>query len=148
MFVCQQTGSTSRWTVGNLPGDTGTLDQISLTVDSSQAGTVLTIQDDPSFGFEIHILSSSSPSSVISELRVTAVRQLNGTTVECAGVRVYTSTIQIASVGKSHAHAISLKQPLDTEVGILEPMSQMWLHAGFCVALKLTSFVRQGHYNL
>ena len=98
VFVCQQTGSTSRWTVGNLPG---VLDQISLTVDSSQAGTVLTIPDESSFGFEIHVLSSSLASRVISELRVTAVRQLNGVTVECAGDRYYTSTIQIASVGKS-----------------------------------------------
>ena len=101
VFVCQQTGSTSRWTVGNLPGATGVLDQISLTIDSSQAGTVLPIPDKSSFGFEIHVLSSSLASRVISELRVTAVRQLNGVTVECAGDRFYTSTLQIASVGKS-----------------------------------------------
>ena len=101
VFVCQQTGSTLRWTVGNLPSGTFITDQISLTVDSSQAGSILTFPDDPGFGFEIHVLSSSSTSSIISELRVTAVRQLNGVTVECAGDRLYTSTIQIASVGES-----------------------------------------------
>ena len=101
MFVCNQTGSTSRWTVDKLPGGPGAFDQISLTVDSSQVGTVFNITDDPGFGFEIHILSLSSASSFISEIRVTAVRQLNGVTVECAGGRFYTSTIQIASVGKS-----------------------------------------------
>ena len=54
-------------------------------VSSSLAGTVLTFSNDPGFGFEIHVLSSSSSSSVITELRVTAVRQLNGVTVECVG---------------------------------------------------------------
>ena len=58
-------------------------------------------QNDPGFGFEIHVLSSSSASSVISELRVTAVRQLNGVTVECeGGGGRYMSTFQIASVGE------------------------------------------------
>ena len=98
MFVCQQTGSTSRWTV-NLPG--GIINELSNSASSSQAGTVLTFVNDP-YGFEIHVLSSSSGSSVISELRVTAVRQLNGVTVECAGANgSYMSTIQIVSVGES-----------------------------------------------
>ena len=97
MFVCQQAGSISRWTV-NLPG--GSSNEISNPATSSQAGRVLSFSNDPGFGFEIHILNSSSASSVITELRVTAVRQLNGVTVECAGDRFYTSTIQIASVGK------------------------------------------------
>ena len=99
VFVCQQTGSTSRWTV-DLPG--GISNRISSSPSSSLAGTVLTFADDPGFGFEIHVLSSSSASSVISELLVTAVRELNGATVECAGVSgSFMSTIQIASVGKS-----------------------------------------------
>ena len=96
MLTCQGTGSSSRWTVDNLRS--GAVDQISLTVDSSQAGRVLTIPDDPGFGFEIHVLSSSSASNVISELHVTAVKELNGVTVECAGGSGrFTSTIQIAS---------------------------------------------------
>ena len=98
MFVCQQTGSTLRWTV-NLPDSEVMITQ---SVLSSQAGSALTFTNDPGFGFEIHILSSSSASNVISELRVTAVRQLNGATVECRGnMGTYLSTIQIASVGES-----------------------------------------------
>ena len=94
MFVCQQAGSISRWGVYP-PG-------ISLfrLVSSSQAGTVLTFVNDP-FGFEIHVLSSSSNSSIITELRVTAVRQLNGTTVRCKGDNgSLISTIQIMSGDK------------------------------------------------
>ena len=90
VFTCQQTRNTFRWTV-NLPnGD------LSTSASSSQAGTVLTLSNDPGYGFEIHILSSSS------KLRVTAVRQLNGVTVECEGPSgTYMSTIQIALVGES-----------------------------------------------
>ena len=92
VFTCQQTGSISRWEV-NLPGVV-----ITNSPSSSQAGTILTFRDDPSFGFEIHVLSSSSASSVISELRVTAVRQLNGVTVECVGNSgSFMSTIEIVS---------------------------------------------------
>ena len=102
VFVCQQTSSFVRWTVGNLPR--GISSEISRAVLSSQAGTVLTFSDDSGFGFEIHVLSSSSASSVISELHVTAVRLLNGVTVECAGGSgYYTYTIQISSVGE-YAH--------------------------------------------
>ena len=90
VFTCQQSGSASRWTV-NLPGVL-----ISNSASSSQAGRVLTFVDDPGFGFEIHILSSSSP--IISELHVTAVRQLNGVTVECVGNSgSFMSTIEIVS---------------------------------------------------
>ena len=95
MFVCQQPGFTSRWTV-NLPGVI-----LSNSASSSLAGTVLNFLNDPGFGFEIHVLSSSSTSSVISELRVTAVRQLNGVTVECLGSDgSITSTFQIVSGDK------------------------------------------------
>ena len=98
VFVCQQNGSALTWTV-DLPG--GISNELSNSASSSQAGTVLTFADDPGFGFEILVLSSSSASSVISELRVTAVRQLNGVTLECLGVSgSYMSTIQIASVGE------------------------------------------------
>ena len=95
VFVCQQTGPTLTWRVV-LPGQTS----IERSVLSSQVGTKLTFQSDPGFGFEIHILSSSS-SGIISELRVTAVRQLNGVTVECrGGGGTDMSNIQIASVGE------------------------------------------------
>ena len=98
VFVCQQSGSTSRWTV-SLPG--GVSNELVNSASSSQAGTVLMLANDPGYGFEIHVLSSSSASSVISELRVTAERQLNGVTVECTGpTGMLTSTIQIASVGE------------------------------------------------
>ena len=94
VFVCQQTGSTLRWTV-DLHG--GTI--IERTVLSPQIGTNLTFVND-GFGFETHILSSSS-AGIISELRVTAVRQLNGATVECrGGSGSFMSTIQIVSVGE------------------------------------------------
>ena len=97
VFVCQQSGGISRWTV-SLPG--GISNELSNSASSSQAGTVLTFTNDPGFGFEIHVLSSSSSGSVISELHVTAVRQLNGVTVECAELSErFMSTIQIASVG-------------------------------------------------
>ena len=108
MFVCQETGSTLRWTV-DLPG--GASNEISTTVTSSQAGRVLTFADDPGFGFEIHVLSSSSASTIISELRVTAVRQLNGVTVECRGGSGSSlSTIQIASVGELIYTSITMIQ--------------------------------------
>ena len=81
MFVCQHVGSTLRWTV-DLPG--GVSNELVNSASSSQAGTVVTFVNDP-FGFEIYILSSSSGSNIISELRVTAVMELNGATVECRG---------------------------------------------------------------
>ena len=107
VFVCQQSGSTLRWTVGNLPG--GVSNELTITSSSSQAGMVLTLVDDPGFGFEIHVLSSSSSSNVITELHVTAVRQLNGVTVGCRGpIESYMSTIQIISgeftYNNSHIH--------------------------------------------
>ena len=97
VFVCQQSGSTLTWTV-DLPG--GVSNDLVNSASSSQAGTVLTFADDPGFGFEIHVLSSSS-ASIISELRVTAVRELNGVTVRClGGSGSFMSTIQIVSVGE------------------------------------------------
>ena len=99
VFVCQQSGPTLTWTV-DLPGGVSNGLTQSVT-SSSQAGTVLTFSNDPGFGFEIHILSSSSTSNVITELRVTAVRELNNVIVECIGGEgTDRSTIQIASVGE------------------------------------------------
>ena len=92
MFTCQHVGSTSRWTV-DLPG--GIRNELVRSASFSQAGSVLDFSSDP-FGFEVHVLSSSSTSSVISELRVTAVRELNGATVDCAGGSgLFTSTILV-----------------------------------------------------
>ena len=96
MFDCNQAFSTI-WTVGNLPS--GAMPLI-VNLSSSQVGAVLNFTDDPGFGFEIHVLDSGS-AVYQSELRVTAVRELNGVTVECAGFQGnFMSTIQIASVGE------------------------------------------------
>ena len=95
MFVCQRTGSSLRWEV-DFPG--GVSNRISSSPSSSLAGTVLTFSNDPGFGFEVHILSLSSSSSIITELRVTAVRQLNGVSLRCVGPSgTLMSTIQITS---------------------------------------------------
>ena len=94
IFNCQQTSVVSRWII-NLPSRI-----LQATVRSSQVGSKVTIVNDPGFHFEIHIVSTSS-NSTISELQVTAVRQLNGVTVECSGVSGnYMSTIEVASVGE------------------------------------------------
>ena len=108
VFVCQQTGSTLTWTV-DLPG--GVSNGLLLSVTSLQVGTALNFSNDPGFGFEIHILSSSSASSIITELHVTAVRQLNNVIVECiGGDRAFTfrSTIQIALVGEPTKYQVVL----------------------------------------
>ena len=94
MFVCQLTGPILIWRV-DLPER-----NIEQTKLSPQAGTNLTFENDDDFGFEIHILSSSS-AGIMSELRVTAVSQLNGITVECARPSgSFMSTIQVVSVGE------------------------------------------------
>ena len=100
MSICQQPGLGLRWTISNLPG--GISDRLTVDISSLQAGAVLNFRNDP-YGFEIHILSSSSAStSVLSELRVTAVRELNGVTVECFGLNgTFVSTIQISSACES-----------------------------------------------
>ena len=91
VFTCQQAGTT-QWTI-SLPGGVS----FSSPAQSSQAGVTFNIQNNLGYMFEIHVLPSSSSSSVISELRVTAVRQLNGVTVECLGSSGrFMSTVQIA----------------------------------------------------
>ena len=52
--------------------------------------------------FEIHVLSSSSSTRVLSELRVTAIEEFNGSTVRCTGSREDSvmSTIQIFPIGE------------------------------------------------
>ena len=96
IFNCQQTSVVSRWIINlNLPSG-----MLQATVRSSQVGSKVTIVNDPGFHFEIHIVSNSS-NSIISELQVTAVRELNGVTVECDGASErYMSTIEVASVGE------------------------------------------------
>ena len=80
-----------RWTV-NLPNIT-----LTISAFSSQAETVSNSDTDSGFGFEIHILDTNLTNTVISELHVTAVRQLNGVSVECLGISGrFNSTIQIA----------------------------------------------------
>ena len=67
---------------------------------SSQVGLIVTFAYDPGFHFEIHVISISS-NSITTELQVTAVRQLNGVTVECAGPSgpsMY--VIQVAPIGE------------------------------------------------
>ena len=99
VFICQETRSNLRWTV-NLP-EGSSINRLTVDVSSSQAGSVLNFVNEDPFGFEIHVLSSSSD-SVKSELRVTAVRGLNGATVKCVGPGRYpSSTIHISSVGES-----------------------------------------------
>ena len=101
VFVCQQNGSTSlfnlvlTWIV-DLPGGTS----IERSVFAPKVGTVWTFENDPGFGFEIRILSSSSAGKM-SQLHVTAARELNGVTVEClGGGGRFTSTIHVALVGE------------------------------------------------
>ena len=104
MFACQQTGATLRWTVIL----NGTYN-FSNSAISSLDGGVSNFTGDPGFGFSIHILPSISTciSIINSELRVTAVRQLNGVTVECLGLSgKFMSTIQIVSVSE-FAHIAS-----------------------------------------
>ena len=68
-------------------------------VQTSQYGLFLTFLDDPGFNFELHVVSNSS--NITSELQVTAARQLDGVTVECAGPRGrFMSIIGVTSLGE------------------------------------------------
>ena len=92
MFVCQQPGSPSTWIV-NLNDER----RLKTSAAATQAGMVLPLSNDPGFGFENHVLNVSQ-NSFFTELRVTAVRELDGVTVECQlGNSVYMSTIRVAS---------------------------------------------------
>ena len=94
IFTCHQTGFLSRWTI-SLPSVV-----LQNSVRSSQVGSTVTFVNDPGFHFEIHVVSNSS-NSITSELQVTAVRQLNGVTVECSGISENSmSAIQVASIGE------------------------------------------------
>ena len=77
----------------------GTLQNVAF---STQLGSVVTFMNDPGFNFELHIVSNSSGNFTTTELQVTAVRELNGVTVECFGSSgTITSTINVTSVGES-----------------------------------------------
>ena len=91
ILTCQQPGVVALWMI-NLPS--GTLQNTAL---SSQIGSVLTFVNDPGFNFELHVVSINSSNILTTELRVIAVRELNGVAVECDGSTIFVSTIQIAS---------------------------------------------------
>ena len=91
VFSCRQGASATVWNINWPAGMT-----ISGTALSEDVGNVINLGS----GFEIHILSVSSNGVLASELRVTAARELDNVRVECRGTMMYTSTIQIASVGE------------------------------------------------
>ena len=96
IFTCQLPGAITRWRVF-LP------QQFILenTARTSQYGLApVKFAGDPGFNFEIHVVSNSSTNAT-TELQVTAVRELNGVTVECDGPSTspIRSTIEVASIG-------------------------------------------------
>ena len=93
MFSCQQTSGIASWTVEYQP------DGMMLfgTVRSRNVGSVLHLGS----GFEVHTLSVSSNGILLSELHVTATRELDNVAVVCHGAAgMFTSTIQIATFGE------------------------------------------------
>ena len=75
------------------------------TAQSSQIESILSFVNDPGFNFELHVVSFNS-SIITTELQVTAVRELNGVTVECGTIM---SIIQVSSVGELIIILLSLK---------------------------------------
>jgi hypothetical protein len=69
-------------------------------IRNTEVGTIV-FGVDRGFNFELHVVSNNI--TVITELQVTAVIELNGVMVVCAGSgdnRTFTSTIQVASIGE------------------------------------------------
>ena len=96
VFSCSQAADTSEWIVTLLSGR-----KLTGSALSSNVGRTVTLQNDPGFGFKIHVLSSSGPNRVLSELRVIAVGQLNSATVTCEGISgSFNHPIPIFPVGK------------------------------------------------
>ena len=94
VFSCQQAGGIASWTVELPLGRT-----LFSSASSSQSDRMATFLND-NFGFTIHILPTSTPSRIHTELRVTAVRELHGVGVVCqGGSGIFNSTIQVAPVG-------------------------------------------------
>ena len=90
VFVCVEQQSTIRWTVRL---QSHTLER-TIQQSSVNLGTTLTFSSDPGFGFQITFSGTSTAFN--STLTVTAVRELNGGTVECAGFGgSFTSTIEV-----------------------------------------------------
>ena len=95
IFTCNQTGIFTRWIINLSSG------MIQTNARSTEVGSILRFNNDP-FNFETHVLSSSS-NTLTTQLQVTAMRELNGVTVQCDGAiegSDHTSAIQIASVGE------------------------------------------------
>ena len=95
MFSCEVAGRTARWEVESL--------MLQQSVRHDQSGTSVPLRsqhdEEKDFGFVIHILPNSSTTRLFSELRVTAVGELNGVMVKCQGSKmsdIYTATIQVA----------------------------------------------------
>ena len=98
-FICQQIGTPSQWII-NLPSII-----LIQSVRSSQVGSIVTFQNDPGFDFKIHVISWNNASiRLTTELQVTAVRELNDVTVQCAGPRAtFGSLLHISSsLGENH----------------------------------------------
>ena len=95
IFICQQPGTSTRWRIHLQP-------ILRQSAQSTQVGSVITFGEDRGFDFELHIVSNSS-NILTTELQVTAVKELNGVTVDCiggSGTSICMSTIQVASVGE------------------------------------------------
>ena len=91
IFTCQESGPSTVWSINLQPR----LDHFAR---STQVGSVIPFGDHFGFNFELHVVSFNSSIDILTtELQVTAVRELNGIIVECAGASI---TIQVASVGE------------------------------------------------
>ena len=112
VFSCQQAGGIASWGVELPLGRT-----LFSSVSSSQTNRMATFLNDDGFRFTIHILPTTTPNSIHTELHVTAVRQLHGVRVVCqGGSGIFNSTIQVASVGKStHAESDAQIQHCDPQ---------------------------------
>ena len=97
IFTCQQSGFATTWTINLQPP----LHQNVRLSPLASVGSVISFGADSGFNFEVQIESNSS-GIITTELRVTAVRELNGVRVECTGGinGTFPSTIQVASVGE------------------------------------------------
>ena len=78
-----------------------------LTVQTStKVGEVEMFPGDPGYAFEVTTTALGN-SSIVSELQVTGVRELDGVTVNCVGFSgTYMSEIQVAAIGESHVEII------------------------------------------
>ena len=66
---------------------------------SNEVRFMHSFQEDPGFGFQLQI-SSITPKNITTELQVTAVRQLNNVSVECAGSSGTFVSVILVAVGK------------------------------------------------